>query len=329
MAVPLDLGELRLDLGGRPVQLDDQHRAGALGVAALHGRLGGLDRQRVHHLDRRGHDPGADDGRHRAAGLVGRREGREQGAHGLRRAGQPDRHLGGDAEGALRPDEGAEQVVARRVRRPAAEPHHVALRRDQLEPGDVVGGEAVLQAVRAAGVLRDVAADRADLLARRVGRVVVAVRRRRLAHLQVDDAGVEDRALVGRVDLADGAHLRQHDQHAVGVRQRAAGQPGARAAGDERHPGVVAGPHRRGDLPGAAGEDHDRGRHLVVREAVALVRPQLGPVGQHRGVTQLGAEPGTPMRSTMPPAAGHLATASARRPAGSGSPRSRRRAPCR
>ena len=89
------------------------------------------------------------------------------------------RHLGGDAERALRADERAEQVVAGRVRRPAAQPDQLAVRRDDLRAGHVVGGEAVLEAVRAAGVLRDVAADRADLLAGRVGRVVVAVRARR------------------------------------------------------------------------------------------------------------------------------------------------------
>ena len=42
----------------------------------------------------------------------------------------------------------------------------------------VVRGHAVPEAVRAAGVERDVAANRADLLARRVGRVVEPVRRR-------------------------------------------------------------------------------------------------------------------------------------------------------
>src|SRR3712207_7896502 len=40
------------------------------------------------------------------------------------------------------------------------------------QAGHVVRREAVLEAVRAAGVLGDVAADRADDLARRVGRVV-------------------------------------------------------------------------------------------------------------------------------------------------------------
>ena len=45
-------------------------------------------------------------------------------------------------------------------------------------PGTWFDGEAVLEAVRAARVLGDVAADRADLLAGRVRRVVEAVRRR-------------------------------------------------------------------------------------------------------------------------------------------------------
>ena len=89
----------------------------------------------------------------------------EQGAHRLGQPHQPDGDLGGDAERALGADERAEQVVAGRVGRLAAEPHDVAVGRDDLDPGHVVGGEAVLQAVRAAGVLRDVAADRADLLA--------------------------------------------------------------------------------------------------------------------------------------------------------------------
>ena len=45
----------------------------------------------------------------------------QQGPHGLRRAHQPDGHLGGDAERALRADDRAEQVVAGRVGRLAAE----------------------------------------------------------------------------------------------------------------------------------------------------------------------------------------------------------------
>ena len=54
----------------------------------------------------------------------------------------------------------------------------VAVGEDHARGEDVVRREAVLQAVRAAGVLGDVAADRADALRRRIGRVVPARARR-------------------------------------------------------------------------------------------------------------------------------------------------------
>ena len=77
------------------------------------------------------------------------------------------RDLGGDAERALGADERAEQVVAGSVDALAAA--QVARRRRRAarprSAGHVVGREAVLEAVRAAGVLGDVAADRADDLA--------------------------------------------------------------------------------------------------------------------------------------------------------------------
>ncbi len=60
--VPQNLGELRRNVGRGPVELDDEHRAGARGIAACDGRLRGLDRQRVHHLDGSRDDAGADDG---------------------------------------------------------------------------------------------------------------------------------------------------------------------------------------------------------------------------------------------------------------------------
>ena len=101
-----------------------------------------------------------------AASSVRTVSGDAQDAHG-------DPH--GDPERALGADERAEQVGARVV---ARERHELAVRQHDVGREDVVDGEAVLQAVRAAGVLGDVAADRADLLARRVGRVEEAVRRR-------------------------------------------------------------------------------------------------------------------------------------------------------
>ena len=56
----------------------------------------------------------------------------------------------------------------------------------------VIGRHAVAEAVRAAGVERDVAADRADRLARGIGRVVQAVRCGQRGDGEVDDAGLDD-----------------------------------------------------------------------------------------------------------------------------------------
>ena len=68
-----------------------------------------------------------------------------------------------------------EQIVVAAVEMLAAEPHDLALRRHELDAEHVVRREAVLQAMHAAGVLGDVAADRAGDLARRIGRVVEAL----------------------------------------------------------------------------------------------------------------------------------------------------------
>ena len=62
----LDHVEQRPHLGIRPVELDDQHGVGRR-KAGMHGRFGGLNRQRVHHLDRGRNDARADDVRDRGA----------------------------------------------------------------------------------------------------------------------------------------------------------------------------------------------------------------------------------------------------------------------
>ena len=178
----------------------------------LDGGLGGLDRQLVHHLHGGRHDPGADDGASAApAASIGREVGEQRCT--LARLGsrsQSHRHLGGDAERALGPDEHAEQVVAGRVGCARRRAGPVRRRRaPPRAPSDVVGGEAVLEAVGAAGVLGDVAADGADLLAGRVGRVVVArAARRRWSRARLITPGSTTARSVVGVDLEDPPHPR-------------------------------------------------------------------------------------------------------------------------
>ena len=143
--------------------------------------------------------------------------------HGLGRAQEAKGDLGRDPERPLRADEHAEQVGPGDSGARAAEPHELAVGEHDRQAGDVVDGEAVLEAVRAARVLGDVAADRADLLARRVRRVVETLRRHGLGHLEVGHARLDDDALRVEIDLEDAVHPRERDHDALGDGQRPAG----------------------------------------------------------------------------------------------------------
>ena len=62
-------------------------------------------------------------------------------------------------------------------------------------------GDAIGETVRAAGVVGDVAADRADLLARRIGRKMKPHRRQLFREVEIDHPGLDPRNPVDRVDL--------------------------------------------------------------------------------------------------------------------------------
>jgi len=102
-----------------------------------------------------------------------------------------------------------------------------------FEAEDVVGRHAVFQAVGAAGVEGDVAADRADRLARWVGRVVQAVGRRGERDRGVDHAGLDDGEALGGIDAEDAVEAVERDDETAGDGRGAARETGAAAAGDE------------------------------------------------------------------------------------------------
>ena len=153
--------------------------------------------------------------------------------------------------------------------------------RTTSELEDMGRREAVLQAVGAAGVLGDVAADRAHLLARGVGGVEQPVGGDRARHVEVRDARLDAHAPVGDVDIEDPVHARQADHDALGDRHRPAREPRPGPAGDERRAVVAARPHRRLDLLRGSRQD-DRQRHgPVAHEPVALICPELRGLRDH------------------------------------------------
>jgi hypothetical protein len=98
--------------------------------------------------------------------------------------------LGDDAEQAFGAGHDAKQVIAFRIEVLAAEPHHLAIHQHHLDAEHIVGGEAVFQAVHAAGIFRDIAADRAGDLRGRIGRVIEALLLDRGGDAEIGDAGL-------------------------------------------------------------------------------------------------------------------------------------------
>ena len=137
------------------------------------------------------------------AGRLDLREADHQRARRFRLMQDPHRDFGDDAEQALGAGDDAHQIVAAIFRRLAADAKDLAGHQDDFAPQHVVGGHAVFQAMHAAGIFRDVAADRAGDLRRGIGRVIEAGMGDGLADREIGDAGLGDDGAVVEIDLAD------------------------------------------------------------------------------------------------------------------------------
>ena len=139
----------------------------------------------------------------------------------------------------------------------------------------------MLEAVRAARVLGEIPADRADLLARRVRGIEVPLAGDRAGHVEVRDARLDDHALALEVDLDDPVHPREGDDDAVRDGQRAAREARSRPARDEGDAVAGAEPQHRLHLGGGAGEHDAGGLRAPAGQPVAVVRRELLRLGDH------------------------------------------------
>ncbi len=103
----------------------------------------------------------------------------------------------------------------------------------------------------------------------------------RLGEPRVDDAGLQHRAALERIDREDPVHPRERDQHRVGIGDRAAGEPGPRATGDEGRVGEMEETENLAHLRGVSGHDHYTGVRLASRQAIHRVGGQLGAPMPH------------------------------------------------
>ncbi len=180
-----------MDIGLYPVQFAQQDRFGLHRITSVDEVLGGADRQVVHHFQAAGDDPGGDDVGYRSPGLVHRIETGQQHLGDLGPGQQFDRHFGDHPQQTFGTGEQRQQVQARRVQGFAAEGQALAFDGEDFQLQQVVHRQTVLEAVHAAGIFRDVAADGTGDLRRGIRRVIQAERRRRLGDRQVAHTGLK------------------------------------------------------------------------------------------------------------------------------------------
>ena len=286
---PRHAGDAILDRGREAVELDDENRGGVRREAGVHVRLHRPRDGSVHHLQRRRHQAGGDDRADRGGAVLHPLEVEQQRADRGRVLCESHAHPGSDTEHPLAADEHAPQVQAGGLGVLAPEDGDGAVGQHDLDGQDVHRRHALGQTMGSAGVGGDVAAHRAALLARGIRGVVDAMLGQLMAEVGVEHPRLDPGLAGVEVEAEEPVHLRGDDHDRVVHGHRAAGQPGARTAGDERHTvgagGDDAAPHllRRGR------EDHDRGGALHVG-GVAPVEVAFAGPGAHPPRTEGGAE---------------------------------------
>ena len=153
----------------------------------------------VNHFQRGGQHAFGDDVRYRLCGLIYRLENGQQGTHGLRQGRQANSDFGDQAHRAFGADDKAHQIVTRRVFCLAAQTDDLAVRQHHRHARNMIGGDAVFQRVRPAGVFGHIAAYGARALTGRIGRVVQMVFLDGFGQVHVDDARLRGHAAVGDI----------------------------------------------------------------------------------------------------------------------------------
>ena len=281
---PRDVGNALdqfVHLGRRAVQLDDQKRLGIHRVTRADERFGGVNSGAVHHFHASRHDALCDHLGHARPRRLARWETDQQRARDRRTGQDAHRHLRDDAQQPFRAGDDAQQVEPFAVEMTAAQAHHLAGDQHDFDAQQVVGGEAVLQAMHAARIFSHVAADGAGDLAGGIGRVIKALALDRLGDGKVGDAWLGDDAAVVVIDVENAVELAKAQRDAVGQRQRAARKRRAGAARHDLDAFVMAPSQHGGDLGGGFRQHDDQRQLAIGGEPIRFIGAQRRLIDDH------------------------------------------------
>ena len=247
----------------------------------------GAQRPAIEHFTSGGSDGASGDVDDGFGGVIDGIEDGEKRFHGFGLAGKPYGDFGDQGESAFGTDEEAGEIVAGGVAVLAANADDFAVRKDELEGGDVIGGDAVGEGVRAAGVFGDIAANGAGFPTGGVGCKVEAVWFGGAGEFVVDDAGLDDGAAIFDVEIENAVHAREDEHDASSAGERAAGKAGAGAAADDREMLYRGKFDDARNVFGGIGKNDEVWTALLDGAVVFIKKKILGPVKNGSGAEEL------------------------------------------
>ena len=246
----------------------------------MHGSFCRLNGEVVHNFHGAGQNAGCDDHAHGVTRCLQRVVGCQDCAVQLRLGQQPQRDLQRHAKQSLRAHKQTHEVRAGTLLAFAAQLHQCAIRQHHAHCQHMVAGHAVLEAVCPAGVESDVAADGADGLAGRVGRIVEPVRGGCKRHIQIAHAWLHNSNALPGIDAQNAVEAAERNHYAVRHRQAAARKAGAAAARYKWHSVQVAQAHSFHHFGCSVGQHNRCGARPKHGERIRFIGLQMCGAGK-------------------------------------------------
>ncbi len=281
----VDHGGLRGDRFQHTFDFEQKHGAGIHREAGVDVVLDDAEGPAVEHFACGWRDAAGGDVGDGFTGVVHRFENGEECFDGFGFAGEFYRDFGDESERAFGADEETGEIVRASVALLAADANDFAAGEDEFERGDVIGGNAAGEGVWAAGVFSDVAADGGGFLAGGIGGEIEASVFDGAGDVEIDDAGLDDGALVFEIEFEDAIHAGEDEHESAGASERAAGEACACAAAEDGDVVLVCQVDDLGDFGGGGGESDEVGAAFF-DGAVVFVEDEVFGAGEDGGFAE-------------------------------------------
>ena len=234
----------------------------------------------IDHLERRRDHALSEDPAHSRAGVRDRCKDSHKGTCRFRQRHQAERRIGHEPQGPLGSHDEAHEIVATHRLFLAPDLERPAIGEDEMESEYVLGGDAILERVGTARVLRDVSSDGGGHLAGGIGREMQPVAVEALVELEVHDARLHTHAAPGGIGLDHTAQFGHGQNRSRGRCNCSPTQSRARAPRNPGNARVMEQLDCPDDLRCLRGEQNEPGAALMKGHRIGFIRQELRGTGE-------------------------------------------------